>query len=486
VAKKFNAYPFAYHAEIELEISTLTNRGHGLGRVELPEEDEELREGVDSGRADNGGMPNKEGLHEARPTSLAQSKNSLSGRAANEPPSNKERSRLWVVMTPFCLPGERVRVRVFRNHKNYSEADLLKVLRASPHRVEPHCGLFGECGGCQYQHLDYAEQLAWKRRQVEELLQHMAGVEHPVAPVIGSPKQFGYRSKITPHFKVGRPNIGFLRQGTRFDVVDVPHCAIATPEINARLTEVRKRTRERLAHGEYKRDATLLLRHAAEGVVTDYDAVITEQVGEQPLLSGEASLPSRPTGEGGSGVSEPLTLRFLARDFFQNNPFILPAFTGYVREQAAASGARFLVDAYCGSGLFALSAASAFERVAGVEISDSSIRFAQENAAANGIENARFLAGDASAIFSGLDFPPSDTAVIIDPPRRGCDESFLKQLFAFGPRTVVYVSCDPATQMRDLRFFLEAGYTLNAVQPFDLFPQTRHLECVITLRVGGQ
>jgi len=459
VAKKFNAYPFAYHAEIELEISTLTNRGHGLGRVELPEEGESLCEGVSLGRADNGGTPNK-----ARPD----------GRSANEPTANKKGLRPWVVMTPFCLPGERVRVRVFRNHKNYSEADLVEVLRASPHRMEPRCELFGQCGGCQYQHLDYAEQLAWKRRQVEELLQHMAGIEHEVAPVIGSPKQYGYRSKITPHFKVGRPAIGFLRQGTRFDVIDVPQCAIATPEINARLVEVRERTQERLSRGEYKRDATLLLRHAAEGVVTDYDAVITETV-------------ERTCGDTAAAEEcSPLKLRFLARDFFQNNPFILPAFTGYVREQAAASGARFLVDAYCGSGLFALSAASAFERVAGVEISESSIRFAEENAAANCIANARFLAGDASAIFAGLDFPKNETAVIIDPPRRGCDESFLKQLFAFGPRAVVYVSCDPATQMRDLRFFLEAGYRLTAVQPFDLFPQTRHLECVITLRAGGQ
>jgi len=463
VAKKFNAYPFAYHAEIELEISTLTNRGHGLGRVELPEE--EPKEMESAGRTDSRSTPIEKGLPDVEP-------------AGSTP--NKERLRPWVVMVPFTLPGERVRVRVFRNHKNYSEADLVEVLQASPHRVDPRCGLFGQCGGCQYQHLDYVEQLAWKRRQVEELLQHMAGIAHPVAPVIGSPRQFGYRSKITPHFKVGRPAIGFLRQGTRFDVVDVPQCAIATPEINARLVEVRERTRERLVRGEYKRDATLLLRHASEGVVTDYDAVITEEVGAQPLLSSEASLP-RPAVEGGINAPHPLKLRFLARDFFQNNPFILPAFTGYVREQAAASGARFLVDAYCGSGLFALSAASAFERVAGVEISESSIRFAEENAAANGITNARFLAGDASAIFSGLDFPARETAVIIDPPRRGCDESFLKQLFAFGPRAVVYVSCDPATQMRDLRFFLEAGYTLTAVQPFDLFPQTRHLECVITL-----
>ncbi len=177
-----------------------------------------------------------------------------------------------------------------------------------------------------------------------------------------------------------------------------------------------------------------------------------------------------------------LKLRFLARDFFQNNPFILPAFTGYVREQAAASGARYLVDAYCGSGLFALSSASAFERVAGVEISATSVDFARANAAANGISNVSFKAGDASAIFAGLDFPPGDTVVVIDPPRKGCDESFLVQLFAYQPRAVVYVSCDPATQMRDLKLFLQSGYQPTAVQPFDLFPQTRHLECVTTLK----
>lgn len=403
--KKFNEHPFPYHHELELEISTLTNRGVGLGRVSLPD----------------------------------------------------DTSASWVVMVPFTLPGERVRARLFRNHKNYSEADLVDVLAPSPHRVEPRCALFGTCGGCQYQHLAYAEQLLWKQRQVEELLLHMAGITHPVASVIGSPREYGYRSKITPHFKMGKEGIGFLRQGTRFDVVDVPQCDIATSEINAKLTEVRAATLAKLAAGEYKRDATILLRHALEGVVTDYDAVITEQVGD-------------------------LKLRFLARDFFQNNPFILPAFTGYVREQAAASGARYLVDAYCGSGLFALSAARAFERVAGVEISESSIAFAKQNAEANGITNASFLAGDASAIFAGLEFPAEDTAVIIDPPRKGCDESFLNQLFAFGPRSVVYVSCDPATQMRDLRHFLEAGYELSAVQPFDLFPQTRHLECVISLR----
>ena len=443
--KKFNDHPFPYHHELELDIHTLTNRGVGLGRVGLPEDGAQ--------RAEDSAPSPTPGPIENRESQI-------------------QNSSGWVIMVPFTLPGERVRARIYRNHKNYSEADLVEVLTPSPHRVAPRCPLFGTCGGCQYQHLAHAEQLHWKRRQVEELLQHLAGVTHPVAPVIGSPREFGYRSKITPHFHCGsrmaegglvKPQpIGFLKQGTRFDIIDVPACPIATPEINEKLAEVRAKTQARLAAGEYKRDATLLLRHAEEGVVTDYDAVIHEVI-PQP------------------GAPQSLRLHFLARDFFQNNPFILPAFTGYVREQAAASGARFLVDAYCGSGLFALSAAPAFERVAGVEISATSVKFATENAAANGITNATFLAGDAAAIFAGLDFPATDTAVIIDPPRKGCDESFLNQLFAFGPRTVVYVSCDPATQMRDLRHFLAAGYALKAVQPFDLFPQTRHLECVITL-----
>lgn len=448
--KKFNDQPFPYHHELELEISTLTNLGVGLGRVSVGE-----------------GKPDLPSL----------------GRGG------------WVVMVPFTLPGERVKVRVYRNHKNFSEADLLEVLTPSPHRIDPKCPLFGRCGGCQYQHLTYAEQLKWKRQQVEELLKYMAGIDFPVAAVIASPKEFGYRSKITPHFstpwrgKEGSSSegqvsgsevqpvqmpIGFLKAGNRFELVDVPQCPIATPEINAKLPEVRARVHAKAANGDYERGATLLLRHAKEGVTTDYDAVITEeiiQVGAPPTSAAD------PAAAG----SLRLQLHFLARDFFQNNPFILPAFTGYVRQQAAGSGTRFLVDAYCGSGLFALSCASAFEKVAGVELSASSVKFATENAKANGIANATFLAADAAQIFAGLTFPPADTAVVIDPPRKGCDELFLGQLFAFGPRVVIYVSCDPATQMRDLKGFIAAGYQLTAVQPFDLFPQTRHLECVITL-----
>lgn len=414
-------FPFAKGTVLEIEITTLTNMGQGLGRVLLPDAD-------DTGTAPAGGPGGG-----------------------------------WVVLVPFALPGERVRVRVWRNQRNFTDADLLEVLAPSPHRVPPECPLFMRCGGCQYQNLAYTEQLAWKRRQVAELLQHMARLDIPVNPVIASPRPYGYRSKITPHFERPRGDqplaIGFLRQGSRHSIVDVERCPLATEPINEQLAEERPRIRAKAAAKGFKHGATLLLRDSADGVVTDAATVIRERV-------------------------EGLDLHFPAGEFFQNNPFILEAFTRHVRERAAGGGARFLVDAYCGSGLFCLTAARAFEHATGIEISEASIQWAKKNAAANGLGNTTFVAGDAAAIFAQVTYPASDTAVVIDPPRKGSDESFLNQLVRFGPRTVVYVSCNPATQMRDLATLTAGGYAPQNVQPFDLFPQTKHLECVITLTKG--
>ena len=398
--RKFIPEPFAYHQEIELTIDNLSNQGHGVGRV------------------DN-----------------------------------------WVVFVPYTLPGERVRARIYRNEKNCSMADLVEVLVPSAQRVQPLCPVYGYCGGCQYQHLEYSAQLEWKTAQVADLLRLQAGLELPVLPAIASPQTYAYRSKITPHFhkpkdaKVG--NIGFLKTGSRSEVCDVKQCPIAMDELNAALPVVRKAVHQ--AAAQYKRGATLLMRVSEGSVITNNNAVCTEKVGT-------------------------LTFNFLAGDFFQNNPYILPAFTGYVARQACAEGARYLVDAYCGSGLFALTLAPHFEKVLGVEVSETSADWARANARSNGINHASFLAASAEAIFEQVDFPAEETAVVIDPPRKGCDLVFLNQLFAFGPARVVYVSCNPATQIRDLAEFDKAGYEVVEVQPFDLFPQTKHLECVATLR----
>ena len=396
---KFNPHPFSYHQELELTIDSLTNEGSGVAR------------------------------HDS-----------------------------WVIFVPFALPGERIRARVFRNHKNYSDADLVDVIEPSPDRVAPACELFGKCGGCQYQHLSYATQLAWKQRQVAELLQRMAKLDAAVEPVIPSPIPMAYRSKITPHFHKPKDGtvaeIGFLRVGTRNSLIDVPRCPIAMPQLNEQLTLERAEITSGKRH--YKNGATLLLRASEDKVLTQPSDIAREKVKD-------------------------ITFEFQAGDFFQNNPFILPAFVDHVVAQAKASGATHLVDAYCGSGLFGLSAAASFQSVIGIEISETSVEKAKRNAESNGIINASFIAASAEHLFKDLSLAAAETVVIVDPPRAGCGEDFLRQLFQFGPKAVVYVSCNPPTQMRDLVMFQQAGYDLDLVQPFDLFPQTRHLECVMTL-----
>lgn len=402
--KKFVPEPYPYHHELELTIETLTNLGVGIAR-------------------DDG----------------------------------------WVVMVAFALPGDRVRARIFRNHKNYSEADLVEILEPAPDRVRPLCPLFGECGGCQYQHLSYTMQKEWKRQQVRELLRRIGGIDVPVRETIGSPREYGYRSKLTPHYQKPRGGetdpqqfpIGFLKAGRRNQIVDVPHCPIAMDGINKALPQARQAVRNNA--GRLKKGGTLLLRETREGVTTDNNAIVSEEVGGR-------------------------LFRFYAGDFFQNNPYILPLLVDYVLGQASGAGdCRYLVDAYCGVGVFALCGAERFERVLGVEVNDKAVDWARGNARLNEIESAAFLVGKAEAIFADIPFPGDETAVIIDPPRAGCDAAFLEQLCAFAPRRVVYVSCGPDTQARDLQHLAQGGYAVEAVQPFDLFPQTRHIENVVTL-----
>ena len=156
----------------------------------------------------------------------------------------------------------------------------------------------------------------------------------------------------------------------------------------------------------------------------------------------------------------------------------------HVVSQAREKNSALLVDAYCGVGLFSLCAAAYFERVVGIEISREGFEWARANALLNKIDNAEFLLGDASTIFEELESRRQNCSLVIDPPRKGCDEDFLKQTLAFRPERIIYVSCEPATQARDVGKLLEGGYRLLHCKPFDLFPQTRHVENVVTLELN--
>ncbi|KAJ2377781.1 tRNA(m5U54)methyltransferase [Coemansia sp. RSA 2607] len=426
----------------------------------------------------------------------------------------KDRQRPWAFQVPFTLRGEKVRIRSVRHEWGYTQADLLAVLEPSPLRIDAPCKYFGQCSGCQLQHTSYNEQLTFKREMVSRALVQANPLfaQFAVSQVKQSPLPFGYRTKLTPHFDIRKDTppeqvaIGFAMAGQR-RVLDIEDCMIGTDTVRMGAKKARENARSKM--DTYKRGATLLIRETnvpkddPSGDVTDIPA---SELVKDYVLDHKGWV---------TDVVEDLKFRYPASSFFQNNASILPAFTGYVRDELMKwnqelSGCgsdnsqsvrvlSHLVDAYCGSGLFGIACHADFEKVVGIEISNESISCANNNAKMNGADNCDFLLGDASKIFDKVGASPSNTAVIIDPPRKGSNPDFLDQLVAYGPRVIIYIACGVPAQARDLNHMYNRGaisidgqtapagtkpasvYRVTGVQPFDLFPQTYHVENIITL-----
>jgi len=347
----------------------------------------------------------------------------------------------FVIFVPFVVEGEAVEVEVTEVKKNFARAQLVRVLRASPDRVVPPCRYFGDCGGCQYQHIDYAAQLRLKHKQITDLFQRVGGfAESVIDPVAPCPQTYGYRNRIMVRSQWNKPkqalNIGFIRHDNRL-VVDIDECKIAEPALNEQLQQVR-------AHPPPKGGLKVVLRIAPEDWEVPRDS------------------------------------------FFQNNFFLLPALVETVRDRIRSSGVRHLVDAYCGVGFFAIELAGLVESFAGIEIDLMAIRAARRNAENRRRTNGEFLQGDVAEFLPSLlgRFSPDTTAVVLDPPRVGCSPASVQLLRHTGPAQVIYVSCNPATLARDLNALCAGGvYELVKVVPLDMFPQTQHVECVADLRV---
>jgi tRNA/tmRNA/rRNA uracil-C5-methylase (TrmA/RlmC/RlmD family) len=345
-----------------------------------------------------------------------------------------------VVFVPFVIVGETVEVEITELKKNFARAKLLRVVTASPARVEPQCRYFGACGGCQYQHVAYPEQLRVKQKQIADLFERVGKMSREVvAPVIGCPQPYGYRNRIMIRSQWNGPakklEIGFIRTDNKF-VEDITECKIAEPALNEQITEVR-------AHPPHKGGIKVVLRVQPEDWEVPKDS------------------------------------------FFQNNFFLLPKLVETVRAMLTAGGARRLIDLYCGVGYFGIEAASAVESFVGVEYDKLAIAAARQNAASRKINNGEFVAAQVEDILPELlqKFSTENTAVILDPPRKGCWPQTLELLRQTRPAQVIYVSCHPATMARDLNILCADGvFELVRVQPLDMFPQTQHVECVADLR----
>jgi tRNA (uracil-5-)-methyltransferase len=492
IPPKFVPTPFPYHFLLTIQIDTLSDMGWGRGHILTKKRHDDQ---LDVPNGDNTSSSNDHHDHDQ----------SICYNAPDD----------WEIRVPLVLPGEIVKVRIFKNFDTYSEADLVEVIQSSEDRVQPQCPLAGVCGGCQFQHMTIERQREWKtdfvrRGIMSQAIQGYTSVDtihEKLHPTKGTKEIYHYRNKLTPHYqapvKLGDDEyemeaIGFQQILSR-KLVDVEDCPIATPAINAKYRETRislqRQAKQGLLNNKKRRrrnrrsknvdvGATLLFRQAdddAEGnpvVVTDYHEYMTTTVG---------------------GIK----FKYQAGNFFQNNAYVIPLMVDGVLQAAlqpvAGRGPNkvpsYFIDCYCGSGLFALSASSRFKICVGIEVNEQAAKEATDNAKLNEITNCQFVAASAEALFTsppalmipGLeqttkiqDFPREETVVVLDPPRKGCSGTFLEQLFEYSPQRIVYMSCGPSTQARDAKGIVEiGGYDIVSIQPYDLFPQTKHVECLM-------
>lgn len=385
-----------------------------------------------------------------------------------------DEGRQRVVLVPFTLPGDLVNAHIYRTEEFYLEAEVREVLEYSKEHDAQlvNCQYFGKCAGCQYQNTSYLNQLEIKRTVVENAYKYFAPtLKIPqIHPTVASPLQTAYRTKLTPHFDVPKKGltgpdfpIGFGQKG-RKNILDIEDCSIGTPVVSSGIKSERKKARE--SWQSYKVGATILLRNAVnDRLVTDPREIMQERVGD-------------------------FIFEFKAGEFFQNNNSILPVVIKFVGEalkigEEQKTSPDYLVDTYCGCGLFAIACSANAKSVVGVEISAQNVEFARKNAKLNNIKNTEFIVGQAEKIFEKVKGNSDSTSVVIDPPRKGCDHTFLDQLLEFEPAKIVYVSCNVHSQARDLEYFVgrsEGKYVVESLGGFDFFPQTYHVEGVAVLK----
>ncbi len=416
-----------------------------------------------------------------------------------------------------ALPGEKVRVKVLKLKKQFGYAKLLEVLEPSADRVEPPCAVYKQCGGCQLQHLSYEGQLVWKRQSVVDSLARIGKLNMDgiiVHPALGMSDPWNYRNKAQVPLGNSEGGLvaGFYATGSH-RIIDMNECLIQHDDTNTIVQEVR-RIAARLGVTAYDEERSSgLLRHVVVrvGFSTGEIMVVlvvngdklphSEELVEGILAAvpGVASICMNVNREKTNVIFGRKTkvlwgdeviydsigdVRFAisARSFYQVNPVQTEVLYGKALEYAELNGVETVIDAYCGIGTISLFLAQQAKRVYGVEIVPEAIEDARKNAELNGISNVEFVVGAAEEVMprwqeQGI----RSDVVVVDPPRKGCDQALLDAIIAMQPERVVYVSCNPATLARDLRVLEDGGFRTVEVQPVDMFPHTVHVECVILM-----
>ncbi len=389
------------------------------------------------------------------------------------------------VFVPFGLPGERVRIRLTEEKKNFARGELVEILEASQERIQPKCAHFGICGGCHYQNLSYKNQLEAKTEILRDQLTRIGKIENPpVAPMVASPSEWNYRNHVQFHL-TGDGKIGFVSAltpnpspviGRGAQVIPISECHLPEPSINAFWPEI-----------QFESNIDIARVSLRAGADEDLMLILESDSPETPELEIEADVSvvhlfeEHPVVMAGANH---ILMRVLRRDFrvsagsfFQVNTAMAEKMVDHLLAALPVSNSDTLLDLYCGVGLFSAFFASRAGRVIGIESSPSACEDFVVNL--DEFENVELYEGAAEEILPAFVGRNNiSTYSIVDPPRAGLDARVVDAVQALGPRVIAYVSCDPSTLARDAKRLIAGGYSLKQVTPFDLFPQTYHIESI--------
>lgn len=360
------------------------------------------------------------------------------------------------VFVPLSVAGDKLRVRIYQLKNKTAFAEIVEIIEPSDLRIDAPCEYFGRCGGCDFQQMNYENQLAAKVSIIRDCLTRIGKINYEQEiGIIASPKEFGYRARAQWHVDTRRRKVGYFQRNSH-KVIDVARCPILTEDLQATLTEVR----ETIEWESFLDEKIVIEAAAANGKVSIYSAEIIEPTDE---------IFYETRGE---------KYFYSAKSFFQGNPFLIEKLLELALENAAGKNA---LDLYCGVGLFTLPMARKFEKVTGVEASKDAIDFAEKSAANARIENIEFRA-DAVDDFLNENKLTEIDFVLLDPPRSGAEKQTIENIIKINPRAIAYVSCEPSVLARDLRMLIDAGYKIEAITALDLFPQTHHIETIVRLQ----
>ena len=414
------------------------------------------------------------------------------------------------VFVPFAARGDRLTVRILKVHKTYAYGKIEKMISPSPVRSDPPCSVFGKCGGCDIMHLSYEEQLKFKYEKVESAIRRIGKSNAEILPVVPADAVFGYRNKTqTPLAKSDKIHCGFYAKGSH-RVIPFDKCLIQK-DFSGRLTEIITDFLNEFDISIYDEEKGCgLVRHIyiREGKTETMVLLVLngnalphcEALAERLKNAGASSFlininkkktnvvmgHTTKTVFGNGYITDEmcgLEFEISPSSFYQVNTPQAEKLYNLAAEYADIKSTDTVFDLYCGAGTISLYAAKYAKKVYGIEIVESAVENARKNALLNGIENAEFFCGDAAEITEKLlsDGISAD-CVIVDPPRKGCDNALLNLLLEINPPKISYVSCNPATLARDINFLEDNGYKCVKVQPVDMFVNSSHVETIVLLQ----